>query len=164
MKRLVVLMVGLFFSLSLFAGPQDNYKEAGKELMAQISSGKVDMSKARASVDVMVGAGVELFDVFVKKHADGKKLLDYVKSELSKIKTARLDSLEKDYHDAGKLPASLVGVDLKSEDGEMFTDPLHVVLHPLMTLRAIEANDLKTAKEELNEGLEQVQNVVNNSK
>jgi hypothetical protein len=48
---------------------------------------------------------------------------------------------------------------MMDEANEKYTDPVHALVHPLMTLKAIEGNEgktLKEAKEELAEGLEQM--------
>jgi hypothetical protein len=137
---------------------QTSYEKQGRELLAAINSGKVDIETARKNVEGMVQSADVLFEAFATKHPESKKLYEYMKANLSKVKAASFEVLEKDYHDAGILTPKLVGVDLKSEEGEQYTDPLHTLLHPLMTLKAIEKNDLKSAKEELNEGLEQVKN------
>lgn len=134
------------------------YEKNGRELLAAINSGKVDIQLARKNVEVMVQSADLLFEAYAAKHPESKKLYEFMKTNLQNIKAASFDVLEKDYHDAGILTPTLVGVNLKSEDGEKYTDPLHTLLHPLMTLKALEKNDLKSAKEELNEGLEQVKN------
>jgi len=141
---------------------QGAYEKQGRELLAAINSGKIDLPAARKNVDGMVQAAETLFEAYATKHPESKKLYDYMKTNLQKVKAASFESIEKDYHDAGVLTPALVGVDLKSEDGEKYTDPLHTLLHPLMTLKALEKNDLKSAKEELNEGLEQVKNTAKN--
>lgn len=137
---------------------QQAYEKQGRDLLAAINSGKVDIQAARKNVEGMVQSADILFEAYAAKHPESKKLYEYMKANLPKVKAASFDVLEKDYHDAGILTPALVGVDLKSEDGEKYTDPLHTLLHPLMTLKALEKNDLKSAKEELNEGLEQVKN------
>lgn len=137
---------------------QQSYEKQGRELLAAINSGKIDIQTARKNVEGMVQSADVLFEAYAAKHPESKKLYEYMKANLPKVKAASFDVLEKDYHDAGILTPALVGVDLKSEDGEKYTDPLHTLLHPLMTLKALEKNDLKSAKEELNEGLEQVKN------
>ncbi len=137
---------------------QGNYEKHGRELLAAINSGKIDLPAARKNVDGMVQAAEVLFEAYAGKYPESKKLYDYMKSNLAKVRAASFEAIEKDYHDAEALTPALVGVDLKSEDGEKYTDPLHTLIHPLMTLKALEKNDLKSAKEELNEGLEQVKN------
>jgi hypothetical protein len=137
---------------------QTSYEKHGRELLASINSGKVDIATAKKNVESMVDSANVLFEAYATKYPEAKKLYDYMKSNLTQVKAASFEVLEKDYHDGGALTPKLVGVDLKSEDGEKYTDPLHTLLHPLMTLKAIEKNDLKSAKEELNEGLEQVKN------
>ncbi len=137
---------------------QSTYEKQGRELLAAINSGKIDLPAARKNVDEMVQAAEVLFEAYAGKHPESKKLFEYMKSNLPKVRAASFETIEKDFHDAGVLTPALVGVDLKSEDGEKYTDPLHTLIHPLMTLKALEKNDLKSAKEELNEGLEQVKN------
>jgi uncharacterized protein YdiU (UPF0061 family) len=78
-------------------------------------------------------------------------------ADAAKVKAA-LDA----YKAAGKdLMAEInkgkVGIDLSKEENEVHLDPVHTMVHPLMTLAAIKKGDMKAAKDELAEGLEQAE-------
>lgn len=165
MKKLCILLVNLVLSHAAMAlTPEEKkaletYENLGKSIMSEINSNKVDLPSVEKKVAQMTESAILLFEGFTKKFPESKKLFDHIKSQLSSLKTASFESLEKDYHDGGKLGKDVVGVDIKSEDGEKYTDPLHTLVHPLMTLKALEKKDFKSAKEELNEGLEQAKNM-----
>jgi hypothetical protein len=64
------------------------------------------------------------------------------------------------YHDGGAFDEKTVGMNLKDEANEKYSDPVHIAVHPLLTLKALEDKDVKAAKEELAEGLEQMEALV----
>lgn len=131
------------------------YDAAGKALMAMINSGKVDETRAQELANTMVTEGQVLVSAYSKKHPTTQKLMDYVIANIPTMKSASLEKLEKDWHDAEALTVSLVGLDLKKEENEAHLDPVHVLVHPLITVAAIKQKDLKKAKEEVAEALEQ---------
>jgi hypothetical protein len=50
---------------------------------------------------------------------------------------------------------------MEDEDNEHFTDPLHVMIHPIMVLRAAQDKNLDAMKAEMQEGMEQIEITVN---
>ncbi len=165
-----LLTINLLFSSFAFGVSAEEkkaletYESLGKAILSDINANKVKVDETEKKVAQMVEASMVLFEGFAKKFPESQKLLDHIKSQLSALKTASFEVLEKDIHDGGKLGKDLIGVDLKSEAGEKYTDPLHTLVHPLMTLKALEKKDLKAAKEELNEGLEQAKNMAKHLK
>jgi hypothetical protein len=73
--------------------------------------------------------------------------------------------LEHQWHDLHYFSnkKEVIGVDLADENNEHFTDPIHVIVHPLLVLKAAQsfANGggdaaLQQMKEEMEEGIEQI--------
>lgn len=133
-----------------------SYKAAGKEVMNAIVANKVDAAQLKPKLLQMASDALALADQYVGKFPEGKKMFDMVKANFEKMKSASFEELEKDWHDLGYFAKNSPGVDLKQEKNEHFTDPLHCIVHPLMTLKAAEKKDLQAMKEELSEGLEQM--------
>jgi hypothetical protein len=131
------------------------YKARGAELMTMINSGKVDAAKAEKLVDEIAGFAKTIAEDFAKKDPKATKLVKFIIDATPNYKKMSAEAIEKDYHDGKKIDPKVVGLDITKEENEKYTDPIHCYLHPFMTLAAIKANDLKTAKEELNEGIEQ---------
>ena len=83
------------------------------------------------------------------------------------MKKLSFKDLEHEWHDLNhftKSGSNDLGIDVKAEDNEHFTDPIHAIVHPLLVLKAAQAYatskdeaDLKAIKEEMEEGLEQVE-------
>ena len=134
----------------------DSYKKDGKELLAMLNTGKVDEAKAEKLANNMMDQAVTAAKEYIAKDKKSEKLLNYIIAGLPEIKSASFETLEKDWHDAGKLTKDKVGLDLKAEENEKYMDPVHSILHPAMTLRAIKDKKLKEAKDELTEGMEQM--------
>ena len=135
----------------------ESYKKDGKELLTMINSGKVDEAKADKLASNMIDQAVIAAKEYIAKDKKSEKLLNHIINSLSDIKGATFEALEKDWHDAGKLTKDKVGLDLKAEENEKYMDPVHSILHPAMTLRAIKDKNLKDAKDELTEGMEQME-------
>jgi hypothetical protein len=131
------------------------YLAKGKELMAMINGGKIDMAKAESLVDGITAEAKAIAENYAKKDPKADKLVKLVVSNMAKFKSMSFETLEKDWHDGAGIDAKAVGIDITKEENEKYTDPLHTVVHPYMTLAALKKNDLKAAKEELNEGMEQ---------
>lgn len=157
----IISLLLCVFSTSAFAKSakeaKESYGKAGKELMAMINSGKIDEAKAQTLAYTMVDDASAYAQDYAKKDKKSEKLVALVVKEIPNMKKATFVELEKQYHDAEKFPASATGVDLKDEANEKYTDLFHPVVHPLMTLAAIKSKNLKDAKEELAEGMEQIE-------
>lgn len=167
-SRLLIIGALLAGEAAFSAGASDlvkSYKANGKIVMDAIVAKKVDAAALKKPLEAMADDAASLATEYGKKKPDGAKLLKMVVDALPKLKGLSFDELEKEWHDLGYFskPANNPGIDLKKESNEHFTDPIHCIVHPIMTLRAAEAfaksksdKDLQTMKEELSEGLEQV--------
>lgn len=163
MKKFVLILSMMIFSIG-YANPQydaaaKEYSSAGAELMGLINAKDKDIkSKAPALVKKMTDAAVKVIEIVAAKEKSAEKMLKFVITKKSDIEKANFSVLEKDWHDGAEIKKG-TGFDLADEKNEKFTDPVHALVHPVMTLRAIEGNEGKTlqeAKEELAEGLEQM--------
>ncbi len=164
MKSAMMIAV-LFYTAVGFANPQydtaaKDYAAAGSDLMNLINTKDKDIkTKAPVLVKKMTDAATKVIELIAAKEKDpAKKMLSYVITKKSDIEKASFSSLEKDWHDGATVKKD-TGFDMMDEANEKYTDPVHALVHPLMTLKAIEGNEgktLKEAKEELAEGLEQM--------
>lgn len=155
---LMILLTNSFASADAMKAAE-TYKNAGKGLMSMINSGKVDPAAAEKAIYEMVDAAKVVAEGYAKADPKASKLVKYVTENIPKLKTLSFEQLEKDWHDGAALKPDLIGLDLKKEENEKYTDPVHCLVHPLMTLAALKKNDLKGAKEELAEGLEQMESI-----
>lgn len=165
------LLVGCVFAFgsSAFAGDSDlvkSYAANGKIVMDAIVAKKVSLDVVEKPLKAMSEDAAKLATSYGAKFPEGAKLLKMTVDALPKLQKASFTELEKEWHDLAHFskPGNNPGIDLKSEKNEHFTDPLHCIVHPLMTLRAAEAyakgkadKDLQAMKEELSEGLEQME-------
>lgn len=169
MKKMILATMTLLALSLAQANPkalsaQAAYEKSGKELLAMINSGKIDQAKAASLTDSMVKEGSALAEIFAASNPTAKKFMDFVVSKVADMKKASFDVLQKDYHDGGAYTAKNMKmketdkdfINVKKEENEKYLDPVHTIVHPIMTLAAIKENKLAEAKEELAEGLEQV--------
>lgn len=70
--------------------------------------------------------------------------------------------IEDRWHDLGYTKEKEYGVDMEDEENEHYTDPLHVMIHPLMVLRAAKDGDKDAMKAGMTEGMEQMEIAVEN--
>jgi hypothetical protein len=167
----VTVWFGAFFfvaSTALAAGEMDkvnSYKANGKIVMDKIIKKTIDPAEVKPLLHKMADDAGELATAYGAKKPDGAKLLKMVVDALPKLKTMSFEELEKDWHDLAYFskPGNDAGIDLKKEKNEHFTDPIHCIVHPLMTAVAAESyaktkkeEHLQAMKEELSEGLEQM--------
>jgi hypothetical protein len=145
------------------------YHKAGKALVEMSLTKKVNVEEATKLVDVLLKEGVWLSGVYAKAYPNGEKLLKIVTENVETMKKLSFDELEHQWHDLhyfdGKKDA--IGVDLGEEDNEHLTDPIHVIVHPLLVLKAAQNyakspgdEPLKQMKEEMEEGIEQIEKAV----
>jgi hypothetical protein len=96
----------------------------------------------------------------------GKKLVDTVVAAIPEMRKLSFAEIESEWHDLKHFdkPGNAVGIDLKAEENEHFTDPVHTIVHPLLVLKAAEdqaakpsAENLQNIKEEMEEGIEQAE-------
>lgn len=168
MKRQITsVLLSLFIASSAFGEVKDDiktYKKEGKVIMDMILKKEIDVDKVKKSAIAMTNAAAELAKTYVIKHPKGKKMIDMALDKLDTIKKSSFEEIEKQWHDLEFFKGKEIGIDMTDEDNEHFTDPLHSMLHPILTLRAAEAyakskdeKNIQTMKEELSEGLEQME-------
>lgn len=133
-----------------------SYTATGQALMKSLKAGKPNVQEVEKSVDTLIKEAQVVMKEYAVKFPESKKLVEHLSKEISAIKAAKFDVIERDYHDAEKLTKDVVGLDLKDEKNEKFLDPCHVLVHPIMVLAAVKEGKFKEAAEELNEGMEQM--------
>lgn len=172
-RTFLTISLSMIFCLANQAYGNDlkTYRSSGKNIMDQIISKKIDKPALSSEVDKMVQAAINLTKEYQKKHPSGKKVLQVVIDNIEKIKGMSFDEVEKQWHDLGYFEGKSFDLDLSDEDNEHFTDPIHCIVHPILTLKAGESylktkdqKHIQTMQEELSEGLEQVTNIENGLK
>jgi hypothetical protein len=143
-----------------------SYHAAGKAVVEMAISKNVDVVAVEKQVNVMLADAVWLATEYGKAHPTGAKLLKTVTDHVDAMRKLSFHELEHEWHDLGYFAAGGhdVGLDIKEEDNEHFTDPIHTIVHPLLVLKAAQAystahkeEDLKAMKAEMEEGLEQAE-------
>lgn len=144
-----------------------SYLAAGKAVVEMSITKKVDAAEVEKKVQTMLADAVWLATEYGKAHPKGEKLLKTVVENVDAMKKLSFKDLEHEWHDLNhftKSGSNDLGIDVKAEDNEHFTDPIHAIVHPLLVLKAAQAYatskdeaDLKAIKEEMEEGLEQVE-------
>lgn len=143
-----------------------SYHAAGKAVVEMAISKQVDAAEVAKKVDTMVNDAVWLATEYAKTFPKGAKLLKTVTDHVDDMRKLSFHELEGEWHDLGYFgkPGHETGIDLKAEDNEHFTDPIHTIVHPLLVLKAAQAyasgkkeEDLKAMKAEMEEGLEQAE-------
>jgi hypothetical protein len=143
-----------------------DYTVTGRALVEMAQTKKVDVAVVGQKVDHLVEIASRLAKDYAVAFPAGKKLIETVVAAVPEMRKLSFKELESEWHDlkhfekAGNEP----GLDLKAEDNEHFTDPVHAIVHPLLVLKAAEAygktpgpEPLKQIKEEMEEGLEQAE-------
>jgi len=130
---------------------------------------KVDLAVVTANVDILLKDSTALAEAYSKAYPAGDKLIKAVIANIPEMKKLSYKEILTEWHDLGYFakPGNEVGLDLKNEDNEHFTDPVHAIVHPLLVLKAAQTyaadkkdSDLKDMKEEMEEGLEQAASLV----
>lgn len=167
LKSILPILVIILTSLNIFAVDKAKlelaskaYDDNGKKLMSMINSGTVDEGKAATLVDEMISASVTTAKEYITFDTKSEKLLNQAIDSIPKMKTMSFTDLEKNYHDGAAFDSKITGINLKDEENEKYTDPVHCMVHPLLTLKAIKDKNLKSAKQELSEGMEQMTKLV----
>lgn len=145
----------------------NNYLAAGKAIVEMTISKKIDVAEVEKKVQILLADASWLATEYGKAHPKGEKLLKAVTDNIEAMKKLSFKELEHDWHDLNyftKSGAPDLGINVKDEDNEHFTDPIHAIVHPLLVLKAAQNyvtskddGELKTIKEEMEEGLEQVE-------
>lgn len=143
-----------------------NYRRAGKALIAMALTKRISTTEATPQVEVLIKEAIWLAESYSKAHPSGAKLLKMVTDSIPEMKKLTFEELERQWHDLHYFDGkkSEIGLDLSVEDNEHFTDPIHVLVHPLLVLKAVEsytksekAELLTQIKEEMEEGIEQAE-------
>ena len=178
------LSVAVVLSLSSVASAEsidelkEKYLKIGQTIVDMVNSKSVSAGEIEKHVTELTRISVELSNQYKSAYPDGKKLLDIVINQVAKVSGGQVigvgpmvdlsfDEIEHDWHDLAYFEKNDAGVDLEDEDNEHFTDPLHVMIHPVMVLRAARdfessqsQDELDAMKGEMEEGMEQVEIVV----
>lgn len=163
------LMLG--FTLQAAAPPETDarvreYSTLGRSVLEMAQTKKVDAAEVRKKVDRMLEIGVLLAKDYAVRFPAGKKLVDTVVAAIPEMRKLSFAEIESEWHDLKHFdkPGNAVGIDLKAEENEHFTDPVHTIVHPLLVLKAAEdqaakpsAENLQNIKEEMEEGIEQAE-------
>jgi hypothetical protein len=163
----------LFLGLALHAAapPETDarvreYSTLGRSVLEMAQTKKVDAAEVRKKVDRMLEIGVLLAKDYAVRFPAGKKLIDTVVAAIPEMRKLSFGEIESEWHDLKHFdkPGNGVGLDLKAEENEHFTDPVHTIVHPLLVLKAAEeqvakpsAENLQKIKEEMEEGIEQAE-------
>jgi hypothetical protein len=146
-----------------------SYQAAGKTIIDMVIAKKVDLAVVTAKVDILLTESTALGQAYIKTYPAGAKLINAVISNIPEMKKLGYAELVTEWHDLGYFakPGHDAGIDMKNEDNEHFTDPVHAIVHPLLVLKAAQAFEkdkkdasLKDMKEEMEEGLEQAATLV----
>lgn len=177
-------VVKIFFLMTFLSVAQADIEQAtksyiktGQQIIDRVNAGNIEVSAIEADVLTLTQSSVALAQAYMKKFPEGSKLIKTVIDQVAKLdasgkvvglgpmQSLSFDVIEKQWHDLGHFSApGSAGVDISDEDNEHFTDPLHVMIHPIMVLRA--ANDFVANKDpnakdamkaEMQEGMEQIE-------
>jgi len=171
MKLLGLMVSGLIYANVSFGNADiATYRKSGDVVMNQIISKKIDETVLQKEVNNMVVAAISVTKAYMKAYPKGAKVLQVLVDKIEDIKKQSFDEVEKQWHDIGYFAGKEkeLGIDLSDEDNEHFTDPIHCIVHPILTLKAgqmyiksgsKDEKHLQTMKEELKEGLEQAGNI-----
>ena len=185
MRHLSMLLLACLASLlsageAAFAKENAAYHAAGTAVIDMVNGGTIDAAKVTALVLEMQKAVLPAAKAYAKKHAAGAKAIDKTIAAamivdaagtavtgLGAMKDLSFDEIAKQWHDLGIFTVAEVGIDMAAEANEHYCDPLHSIVHPIMVLRAAidqaakaDPENLKRMKEEMTEGLEQMEKLV----
>lgn len=144
----------------------NSYHAAAKAVIEMAINKKVDAAIVEQKVNVMLADAVWLAREYAAARPKGDKLLKVIVANVDAMKKLSFKELEEQWHDLGYFaqPGHEAGLDLKAEENEHFTDPIHTIVHPLLVLKAAQAyaagqkaEDLAAVKEEMEEGIEQME-------
>ena len=171
LKLITVALLACCTSLVYAASVQEStedYIKTGKEIVDMVNSGSIDVSGVESRVLSLTKNSVALAQAYIKKYPQGEALLSEVMNHVAIVENGTVKGLgpmvndsfarmEEHWHDLGFMEGKDFGVDMEDEDNEHFTDPLHVMIHPLMVLRAAKDGNKDAMKSEMEEGMEQIE-------
>ena len=142
------------------------YHTAGKAVVEMALTKKIDPAEVDKKVQTMVTEALWFNTEYAKAFPQGEKLLKVIVDNVEAMKKLSFKDLEHEWHDMHHFDKAEkeIGLDVKAEANEHYTDPIHSIVHPLLVLKAAQdyaANKgdaaLKSVKEEMEEGLEQME-------
>ena len=146
-----------------------NYRAAGKAIVEMANSKKIDVAEVEKKVQILLTESTWGVTEYAKIHPKGEKFLKTIIGKIEVMKKLSYKEIVHEWHDLNhfaKFSSSELGIDLKAEENEHFTDPAHSIIHPILVLRAAQTfatskdeADLKAVKEEMEEGMEQMEKV-----
>lgn len=175
MKKLLPLTLGAVFGLALSLHAADkaaieahalSYHTAGKAVVEMALTKKVDAAEVDKKVQIMVADAVWFNTEYAKAFPKGEKLLKVIADHVEAMRKLSYKELEHEWHDMHHFDKADkdIGLDVKAEENEHFTDPIHSIVHPLLVLKAAQdysssksEESLKSVKEEMEEGMEQME-------
>ena len=114
-----------------------SYHAAGKAVVDAAIAKKIDAADVAKKVDVMVADAVWFAGEYAKAFPKGEKLLKVILDNVDAMKKLSFKELEHEWHDLHHFDKdNSTGVDVKAEENEHFTDPIHSIVHPLLVLKA----------------------------
>jgi len=143
-----------------------SYHKAGKSVVEMALIKKIDTAEVERKVQTMVDDVLWFLVEYGKAFPKGEKLLKVIARNAEAMRKLSFKELEQEWHDLGHFEKADqdIGLDLKAEENEHFTDPIHSLVHPLLVLKAAQdyassksEDALKNIKEEMQEGLEQME-------
>ena len=168
------LLVGITANAESVNELVKQYQTTGASIVDMVNSQSVSVDEIEKKVVDLTRISVDLTNRYKQIHPDGAKLLDITIEHVAALDNGSVvgvgpmadltfDEIEGQWHDLGYFESNDVGVDLEDEDNEHYTDPMHVMIHPIMVLRAAKdyatsnsPDDLNAMKAEMEEGIEQV--------
>jgi hypothetical protein len=142
----------------------NSYYTAAKAVIDMAITKQVDAAKVEHLVNSMIPHAIWMAQEYAKARPKGDKFIKHYIENLDGIRQLTFKEIESEWHDMGIFakPGHEVGLDVKAEENEHFTDPAHAIIQPIMVLKAAQAyaagrkdEDLKAMKEEMEESLEQ---------
>ena len=178
MKKNTILAFAILLTATAFTHAADkaeidthcnNYRAAGKAIVEMAINKKIDVAEVEKKVQILLTESSWGATEYAKVHPKGEKLLKTIVDNIEAMKKLSFKDIEHEWHDLNhftKSGSSDLGIDVKAEDNEHFTDPIHSIVHPILVLKAAQTfatskdeAELKAVKEEMEEGLEQMEKV-----
>ncbi len=181
-------VIGVFLTLALVSNVSfassvksfvNSYVDDGNKIMDMANTNNINTDQVKSLVLEITKNSVGIAREYIKKHPNGKQVLDFVIKKVAKLDSSgqvvgvgpmgdlSFDEIQHDWHDLGYFFKNDLGVDFEDEDNEHFTDPLHVMIHPIMVYRASldqakspSSSNIDAIKSEMAEGIEQAKIVV----
>lgn len=151
LARALLVAITCSISTSGYAGSVENatndYLKTGQEIVDMVNAGSIDVAGVESRVVSLTKNSVALALAYIEKHPEGEALLTEIISQVAIMNGGQVtglgpmtndsfDRMEKHWHDLGFLEGKDYGVDMEDEDNEHFTDPLQLMVHPIMVLSA----------------------------